>query len=87
MRCCLKEEFPEYSVEPESVEPESVEPESVEPESVEPESVEPESKECHYLLKKKALNPQKFPMIQYLKSPIMAIPIIIALIAAVLRKH
>lgn len=65
----LKEEFPEYSVEPESVEPESV---------------EPESKECHYLLKKKALNPQKFPMVQYLKSPIMAIPIIIALIAAVL---
>ena len=39
---------------------------------------------CHYQLKKKALNPQKFPMIQYLKSPIMAIPIIIALIAAVL---
>lgn len=47
-------------------------------------SVEQARKECHYQLKKKALNPQTFPMIQYLKSPIMAIPIIIALIAAVL---
>lgn len=47
-------------------------------------SVEQARKECHYQLKKKALNPQTFPMIQYLKSPIMAIPIIIALISVVL---